>query len=78
MVGLPTPRKSHAIVMAKFARDIRSRMKEVTQELVNQLTLGTDTLDLALRVGLNSGPVTAGVLRGGTFYVLRFSFMLLL
>lgn len=29
-----------------------------------ETTLGPDTGDLALRVGMHSGPVTAGVLRG--------------
>lgn len=29
--------------------------------------LGEDTMKLSFRVGLHSGPVTAGVLRGGTY-----------
>ena len=38
------------------------KMKELVREL--EVTLGPDTADLAMRVGLHSGPVTAGVLRG--------------
>ena len=38
------------------------RMDRILGEL--QHTLGADTLELAMRVGLHSGPVTAGVLRG--------------
>lgn len=34
----------------------------VTKSL--EVTLGPDTGDLALRIGIHSGPVTAGVLRG--------------
>jgi hypothetical protein len=49
-------------VMAKFARDCVAEMKEVVHKL--EVTLGPDTADLAIRVGLHSGPVTAGVLRG--------------
>lgn len=37
-------------------------MNQVTRSL--ESTLGPDTSDLKLRFGLNSGPVTAGVLRG--------------
>ena len=32
--------------------------------LVQSVTLGPGTADLRLRVGIHSGPVTAGVLRG--------------
>ena len=48
--------------MAKFAMDCRDKMQQVTQEL--EPTLGKETTTLALRVGLHSGPTTAGVLRG--------------
>jgi hypothetical protein len=48
--------------MSRFARDCLSKMTEVTKSL--ELTLGPDTGDLAMRFGLHSGPVTAGVLRG--------------
>ena len=37
-------------------------MRVLSKEL--EITLGPDTGDLALRVGIHSGPVTAGVLRG--------------
>ena len=39
-----------------------TKMKQLTQELCDEL--GDDTKNLTLRVGLHSGPVTAGVLRG--------------
>eukprot|EP00797_Seminavis_robusta_P023348 Sro382_g131010.1 inhibited 3',5'-cyclic phosphodiesterase B (578) ;mRNA; r:20579-23566 len=60
--GLPEPRKDHAIAMARFARDILSNMFRITKQL--EVTLGPDTADLGLRIGMHSGPVTAGVLRG--------------
>ena len=37
-------------------------MSKKVKEL--EITLGPDTGDLSLRVGVHSGPVTAGVLRG--------------
>ena len=58
---LPTPRKDHAVAMCKFAQDCLIKMGEVCCEL--EKTLGPDTGDLNLRLGLHSGPVTAGVLR---------------
>jgi class 3 adenylate cyclase len=60
--GLPKPRPNHAIVMCKFARECREKFDLLTRELEKEL--GPDTADLMLRFGLNSGPVTAGVLRG--------------
>ena len=62
VVGLPDPRKDHAVVMARFAKDCLLRFNVVTKQLEN--TLGPDTSDLGMRFGLHSGPVTAGVLRG--------------
>lgn len=60
--GLPIARKDHAVTMARFASDILWRMDELTSQL--EKSLGPDTADLCLRVGLHSGQVTAGVLRG--------------
>ena len=62
VTGLPEPQKDHAVVMARFARDILRKMSKVTREL--ELTLGPGTGDLKLRIGIHSGPVTGGVLRG--------------
>jgi class 3 adenylate cyclase len=62
VTGLPEPRKDHAIRMVKFARDCRTQMLELVGKL--EVTLGPGTGDLAMRFGLHSGPVTAGVLRG--------------
>jgi hypothetical protein len=60
--GLPDPRPNHALIMAKFSRDCLTTMKTKTKEL--EVELGPDTTELGLRVGLHSGPVVAGVLRG--------------
>uniref|UniRef100_A0A7S3L1G7 Phosphodiesterase n=1 Tax=Amphora coffeiformis TaxID=265554 RepID=A0A7S3L1G7_9STRA len=60
--GLPDPRPEHAVAMARFARDCVQSMRTVVQKL--ELKLGPGTGDLGLRVGLHSGQVTAGVLRG--------------
>ncbi|GKY95746.1 hypothetical protein MPSEU_000535400 [Mayamaea pseudoterrestris] len=60
--GLPEPRKDHATVMCRFARDCLYKIDTVTKSL--ELSLGPDTAELGLRIGLHSGPVTAGVLRG--------------
>jgi class 3 adenylate cyclase len=37
VVGLPTPRKSHAVVMARFASDCRNKMQELTTQLEAKL-----------------------------------------
>mmetsp|Transcript_10346 Transcript_10346/g.22776 ORF Transcript_10346/g.22776 Transcript_10346/m.22776 type:complete len:1195 (-) Transcript_10346:89-3673(-) len=60
--GLPDPRNDHAVVMARFARACLKRMQELVHKL--EVMLGPDTADLNMRIGLHSGPVTAGVLRG--------------
>jgi len=62
VVGLPDERVDHAVVMVRFARDCLDSMTMVCNSLI--VELGPDTADLALRVGLHSGAVTAGVLRG--------------
>ena len=48
--------------MARFARDCIAEHISLSKSL--ELTLGPDTGDLRIRVGLHSGPITAGVLRG--------------
>ena len=48
--------------MAKFANDCLETFSRVTKQL--ETDLGPDTGDLNMRVGLHSGPTTAGVLRG--------------
>lgn len=62
VTGLPDPQQDHALRMAKFANECKEKFKDVVAKL--KLSLGEDTADLAMRFGLHSGPVTAGVLRG--------------
>lgn len=62
VTGVPEPQKKHAIIMVRFAWECLMKMQEVTKEL--ESTLGPDTGDLTMRVGIHSGPVTAGVLKG--------------
>mmetsp|Transcript_15183 Transcript_15183/g.37249 ORF Transcript_15183/g.37249 Transcript_15183/m.37249 type:complete len:1173 (+) Transcript_15183:65-3583(+) len=52
----------HASAACLFAHDAVNKMGEMTRRL--EVTLGPDTADLDLRVGIHSGQVTAGVLRG--------------
>ena len=53
VAGLPEARKDHAVVMARFARDCLHRMNDLTKKL--EITLGPDTGDLSMRIGLHSG-----------------------
>ena len=62
VAGLPEPRRDHSTVVAKFASECLRKVHELTKKL--EVTLGPDTGDLTARIGLHSGPVTAGVLRG--------------
>ena len=48
--------------MARFANDCMKTMRQITERL--EAELGPETADLGLRIGLHSGPVVAGVLRG--------------
>jgi len=60
--GMPDPRPDHAVLMARYANVCLVQIKELTSALESQL--GPGTSDLAFRIGIHSGPVTAGVLRG--------------
>lgn len=51
------------MAMARFANDCLVKLHELIDNRLEP-TLGSDTQSLDLRVGLHSGPVTAGVLRG--------------
>lgn len=60
--GVPEPRKDHAVAMGNFATLCLKEMSKVVHDL--EPILGPDTSDIQLRIGLHSGPTTAGVLRG--------------
>jgi hypothetical protein len=62
VTGVPEPQADHAPRMVKFARNILLKMRVLKMQLAE--SLGDDTIELDLRVGIHSGPVTAGVLRG--------------
>ena len=52
----------HATVMVRFSSECLNAMRDVVRDLEG--SLGPDTAALSVRVGLHSGPVTAGVLMG--------------
>lgn len=60
--GVPEPRQDHALALTRFARDCMFILPRVVLEL--ERFLGPGTGDIAMRFGLHSGPLTAGVLRG--------------
>lgn len=62
VTGCPEFQEDHAVRMAKFANDCLNKIVEITSGLVDELGEGTD--DLTLRIGMHSGEVTGGVLRG--------------
>ena len=61
-VSKPKRQFDHAVRMVKFANEGFHRITRLLRDEDIQLALGTG--DLAIRFGLHSGPVTAGVLRG--------------
>ena len=71
VTGLPDPQLNHATIMVRFAWECRDTMRKVTRMLKD--TLGDGTTDLDVRIGLHSGPVTAGVLRGGKHLLIYFT-----
>lgn len=59
VTGCPEVQEQHAVIMARFATDCQQKMAEVTNSLC--VTLGPDTNELSMRIGMHSGPVTAGM-----------------
>eukprot|EP00980_Cylindrotheca_fusiformis_P014136 scaffold3716_cov69-Cylindrotheca_fusiformis.AAC.21 len=51
VAGLPEPDKDHALAVCRFARDCIKTMKATTLKL--EVSLGPDTSDLELRVGIH-------------------------
>jgi class 3 adenylate cyclase len=62
VTGLPDPQEDHAVIMATFACACMKKMGSLTKKL--EASLGPGTAELGVRIGMHSGPVTAGVLRG--------------
>lgn len=60
--GIPEAQSNHTIIMMRFSRDCMSKMSQIVHNLA--ATMGEDTRELTIRVGLHSGGCTAGVLRG--------------
>jgi class 3 adenylate cyclase len=53
VAGLPTPRRDHAQAIAQMALDMQSAITQLNTELGESFNL---------RIGINSGPVVAGVI----------------
>jgi len=51
--GIPLPRDDHAVIIAELALQMRDVLSQVNQQL---------DMDLNIRIGINSGPVVAGVI----------------
>ena len=62
VTGVPKFQKDHAVIMCKFASNMLMKMRIIRATLADRL--GPDTRDLDLRIGIHSGSVTAGILRG--------------
>jgi len=60
--GIPHRQAKHAEIMAKFAIGILKKMDHLSKNL--EMMFGPDTGELKLRIGIHSGPVTGGFLRG--------------
>jgi class 3 adenylate cyclase len=62
VTGLPEPQANHALLMVNFAHACLGKASKVIKSLA--ASLGEGTSALSTRIGLHSGPVTGGVLRG--------------
>lgn len=62
ITGCPNAQADHAVIMARYAWSLLTKLHQLLGKLVSEY--GEDSNELQMRVGLHSGPVTAGVLRG--------------
>jgi class 3 adenylate cyclase len=62
VTGLPNSQPDHAVRMAKYAQECLIVFDNLTREL--EKDLGPATGSLMLRIGISSGPATAGILLG--------------
>ena len=58
--GVPYPCDDHAILLVEFAQ----RCLQASEVVLNRVNSQLNTKDLSIRIGVHSGHVTAGVLRG--------------
>jgi class 3 adenylate cyclase len=73
VVGLPTPRRHHAVVMAMFANDCRAKFRQVTMEL--EKTLGPVSCTMSFNaccVGLHLTLMNACLIQGTADLAMRF------
>jgi len=64
VTGLPDAQPDHAERMVRFAQECQLAFFRLTRELEKELGPATGALEI--RMGIASGPVTAGVLFGAT------------
>jgi class 3 adenylate cyclase len=64
--GLPKACPNHAAVMARFACDCLRLLPDILRDIA-EANGETLTVELQLRIGLNSGSTTGGILRGSNF-----------
>ena len=62
VAGFPDAQKDHAVRMVRYGSSCLTRFNQIVRRL--ETSLGPDTGDLQIRVGIHSGHVVAGVLRG--------------
>ncbi|CAB9514931.1 Receptor-type guanylate cyclase gcy [Seminavis robusta] len=60
--GIPEPRIDHALCAAKFALGCMKKIPRLMKR--QEIKFGPDTGDLSLRIGMHSGTVTGGFMKG--------------
>jgi class 3 adenylate cyclase len=63
--GIPCHQADHAVRAVRFAYECVLQMHQLTRQL--ESLLGPSTLSLSIRIGVHSGPVIGGVLRGDKY-----------